>query len=143
MEKLKKDIEKIVNDLDYYIYDIEYVKEHNDFVLRIMIENDSIITIDDCIKTSKKVEAFLDLNDPISEPYNLEVTSPGAERVLKTDKHIQRAIGNQVHIETFDQKIQGQLMSYKEGFFEVKQNNKRTTKINEIDVNLIRLAIKM
>ena len=143
MEQLKKDIEKLVNELDYYIYDIEYLKENNDFVLRIMIENDDIITIDDCIKTSKKVEAFLDLNDPITEPYNLEVTSPGAERVLKTDKHIERAIGKQVLIDSFGQKIQGQLLSYRDGFFEVKQNKNSTTKINEIDVNLIRLAIKM
>jgi ribosome maturation factor RimP len=142
MEKLKKDIEKIVNDLDYYIYDIEYVKEKNDYVLRIMIENEGVITIDDCIKTSKKVGEFLDINDPITDPYNLEVTSPGAERVLKTDNHIKRAIGKHVHIETVEQKFQGQLMSYKDGFFEVKQNNKRITKINEIDVNLIRLAIK-
>ena len=142
MEKLKKDIEKLVNELDCYIYDIEYVKEKNDFVLRIMIENEGTITIDDCIKTSKKVSAFLDLNDPFTDPYNLEVTSPGAERVLKTNEHIKRAVGKYVHIETFDQKIQGQLMSYKDGFFEIKQNNKRITKINEIDVNLIRLAIK-
>lgn len=142
MEKLKKDIEKIVNDLDYFVYDIEYVKENHDFVLRIMIENEGIITIDDCIKTSKKVEAFLDLNDPISEPYNLEVTSPGAERVLKTDTHIKRALGKYVQIETVEQKFQGKLLSYKDGFFEVKQNNKRITKVNEIDVNLIRLAIK-
>lgn len=143
MEQLKRDIKKLVNELGYYIYDIEYVKEFNDFVLRIMIENDGIITIDDCIKTSKKIEAFLDLNDPISDPYNLEVTSPGAERVLKTDEHIKRAIGKYVHVETFEQKIQGKLIRYKDGFFEINLNNKSTTKINEIDVNLIRLAIKM
>ena len=105
MEKLKKDIENMVIELGYYIYDIEYVKEKNDFVLRIMIENDDVITIDDCIKTSKKVEEFLDINDPIVEPYNLEVTSPGAERELKTDEQIKRAVGKYIHIETFDQKI--------------------------------------
>jgi len=142
MEKLKKDIENMVIELGYYIYDIEYVKEKNDFVLRIMIENDDVITIDDCIKTSKKVEEFLDINDPIVEPYNLEVTSPGAERELKTDEQIKRAVGKYIHIETFDQKINGTLLSYKDGFFQVKQNNKSTTKINEIDVNLIRLAIQ-
>lgn len=142
MDKLKKDIEKIVNELGYYIYDIEYVKEKNDFVLRIMIENEGVITIEDCIKTSKKVSEFLDINDPITEPYNLEVASPGAERVLKTDEHIKRAVGKHIYIETFDQKIKGTLLSYKDGFFQVKQNNKSTTKINDIDVNLIRLAIK-
>ena len=142
MEKLKTNIEKLVNELGYYIYDIEYVKENNDYVLRIMIENDSVINIDDCIKVSRKVSEFLDVDDPFNDPYNLEVTSPGAERELKTEEQIIRAVGKNVYVETIEQKIKGELLSYKDGFLEIKQNNKRTTKINDIDVNLIRLAIK-
>ena len=141
MEKLAKDIEKVVTELGYYVYGVEYTKEHNENILRVMIENDGIITIDDCIKASKKISVYLDLNDPFTEAYNLEVSSPGAERVLKTSEHIKRAVGKNVYIETVEQKLTGMLLSYKDGFLEIKYSNKRVTKINEIDINLIRLTI--
>ncbi len=141
MEKLVKKIEDLVTKLSYYLYDVEYVKENEQYVLRIMIENESSIDIDDCVLVSKAVSEMLDLNDSFEEAYMLEVTSPGAERVLRTSEQIKRAVGSNVYIETFDQKVSGKMLSYKEGFIEVKQKNKRITKINEIDVNLIRLAI--
>ena len=83
----------------------------------------------------------MDLNDPFNDPYNLEVTSPGAERILKTAEQINRAVGKNVYIEMFDQKMGGELLSYKDGILELKQKNKRIMKINDIDVNLIRLSI--
>ena len=141
MEKLKENIEKIVSDLNYYLYDMEYVKENKENVLRIMIENDTEIDIEDCVIVSRAISEFLDQNDPFVDPYNLEVTSPGAERELRTSEEIKRAVGKQVYIETVEQKIEGEMISYKDGFIEIKYKNKRTTKINEIDVNFIRLAI--
>jgi ribosome maturation factor RimP len=142
MEKLKKDLTKIVNELGYYVYDIVYVEEHKEYILRVMIENETVITIDDCIKVSKTISVHLDQNDPFTEPYNLEVTSAGAERELKTEEQIKRAVGKYIYIETMEQKTKGEFISYKEGFIEIKHGNKRTSKINEIDCNLIRLAIK-
>ena len=142
MEKLKEALTNLVEELGFYVYDIEYVKEHGDYVLRVMIENDSVITIDDCIKTSKKISEYLDLDDPFTDPYNLEVTSAGAERELRTEAEIKRAVGKYIYVETMEQKIKGDLLKYKDGFLEVKHSNKRTSKINEIDCNLIRLAVK-
>ena len=142
MEKLKKELTDLVNEMNYEVYDIEYVQEHKEYILRVMIENDAGIDIDDCIKVSKAISERLDQDDPFTEPYNLEVTSPGAERELKTEQQIKRAVGKYVYIETMEQKIKGDLLSYKDGFLEVKHSNKRTSKINEIDCNLIRLAIK-
>jgi ribosome maturation factor RimP len=142
MEKLKNDLTKIVNELGYLVYDIEYVQENKDYVLRVMIENETVIDIDDCVKTSKTIEQYLDLNDPFTEPYNLEVTSAGAERELRTETEIKRAVGKYIYVETMEQKIKGDFLSYKDGFLEIKHANKRTSKINEIDCNLIRLAVK-
>ncbi len=142
MKELAKKIEEIVTSLDYYLYDVEYVEEGGESVLRIMIENDTFIDIDDCVKVSRNVSEFLDINDPFTEPYNLEVTSAGAERELKTAAQIKRAVGNIVYVETVEQKMTGELLSYKDGFVELKHKNNRKSKINEIDVNLIRLAIK-
>ncbi len=141
MEKLQTELKKIVEELGYYLYDVTYKKEHGNFVLRIMIENDTYIDIDDCIKVSKAVSALLDEKDPIEEAYNLEVTSPGAERELRTDAEIKRAVGKDVYVETIEQKIYGKLISYNNNVIELKQKNKSITKINDFDVSFIRLAI--
>lgn len=141
MEKLQAELKKIVEELGYYLYDVTYEKEHGDFVLRIMIENDTYIDIDDCIKVSKAVSVLLDETDPIEEAYNLEVTSPGAERELRSDEEIKRAVGKDVYVETIEQKIYGKLMSFNNNVLELKQKNKRITKINDFDVSFIRLAI--
>ncbi len=143
MEKLKQDIETIVVDLGYYLYDVEYVEEFGSYVLRVMIENDSIIDIDDCVKASRAIGEFLDQDDPFTEPYNLEVCSPGAERVLHTKEQIARAVGKYIYLETYEQKMTGEFLSYKDGLIELKYKNKKTTKVNEMDVNLIRLAIQL
>lgn len=142
MEKLKEDITKLVEAMNYYVYDIEYVEEFGDHVLRVMIENDAEIDIDDCVKVSRQVSDFLDQNDPFTDPYNLEVTSPGAERELRNTTEIKRAVGKYIYVETMEQKLLGDLIRYKDGFLEIKHANKKTSKINEIDCNLIRLAIK-
>lgn len=142
MEKLKKEIISLVEKLGYYVYDIEYVQENGDYILRIMIENDSVIDIDDCVKVSRSISEYLDQDDPFTDPYNLEVTSPGAERELRTEAEIKRAVGKFVYVETMEQKLQGDLVKYRDGFLEIKHTNKKTSKINEIDCNLIRLAIK-
>ena len=141
MEKLKEKFKKIVEDLGYYLYDVIYEKRGNDFVLEVLIENDTFIDIDDCVIVSKNLSEELDSSDPFKEPYNLEVASSGAERELRNSEEIIRAVGKHVYIETMDQKFQGKLKSYKDGFLEVVQKNKRTTKVNYIDVSYIRLAI--
>lgn len=141
MEKLKIEFKKIVEDLGYYLYDIVYEKRGNDYVLEVLIDNDTFIDVDDCVIVSKVLSEQLDIIDPFKEPYNLEVSSSGAERELRDSFEIKRAIGKNVYIETVEQKIEGKLKSYKDGFLEVLQKNKRTTKVNDIDVSYIRLAI--
>lgn len=143
MEKLKESIKKIVEELGFYLYDVIYDKKGTDNVLEVLIENDTFIDIDDCVIASKAISAKLDVLDPFREAYNLEVASSGAERELRNSEEITRAIGNQVHVETVEQKIEGKLKSFKDGFLEVLQKNKRTTKINYIDVSFIRLAITL
>ncbi len=141
MEKIKGIIKKIVEDLGYYLYDVVYDKKGSINVLEVLIENDTSIDIDDCVIVSKNISKQLDLLDPIKEAYNLEVASSGAERELRNSEEILRAIGQHVYIETMEQKFDGKLKSFKDGFLEILHNNKRTTKVNYIDVSYIRLAI--
>ena len=141
MEQLRKRIEALVTQLKYYLYDIEYVKEHGDNILRVLIENDTEITLDDCVIVSEALGVMLDEDDPFEEPYNLEVTSSGAERELRTSAQIQRAVCKWVYVETFDQQVLGKLTNYDDGTLTLQMKNKKTTKIEEMDANLIRLAI--
>ena len=141
MEKIKEIIKKIVEDLGYYLYDVIYEKKGKDYVLEVLIDNDTSIDIDDCVIVSKNISLELDRLDPIKEAYNLEVASSGAERELRNSEEILRAVGKHVYIETMEQKFDGKLKSFKDGFLEVLHNNKRTTKVNYIDVSFIRLAI--
>ena len=141
MEKLKNDFKKIVEELGHYLYDVIYEKRGTDYVLEVLIENDTFIGIDDCVVVSKVLSEELDIIDPFNEPYNLEVSSSGAERELRSSEEILRAVGKNVYIETMEQKFDGKLKSYKDGFLEILHKNKRTTKVNYIDVSYIRLAI--
>lgn len=78
----------MADEMGYYIWDVEFVKEGADKYLRITIDNEDGITIDDCEKFHRAIDPLLDEADPIAESYILEVSSPGIERELKTDAHI-------------------------------------------------------
>lgn len=141
MEKLKNSLKKLVEEMDYYLYDVTYEKEGNDFVLRVMIENDTFINIDDCVSVSKAVSEKLDELDPFQEPYMFEVTSAGAEKELRTSEEVKRAIGKNVYVEAMEQKFQGELVSFENDVITVKQKNRKLAKASYFDVNFIRLAI--
>ncbi|QMS84368.1 ribosome maturation factor RimP [Candidatus Xianfuyuplasma coldseepsis] len=141
MDKLRQRIETLLTELKYYLYDMEYVKEHGEQVLRILIDNDTEITLDDCVIVSHKIGEMLDQDDPFTDPYNLEVTSAGAERELRTADEIARAINKWVYIETFEQKLTAKLLAYKNGELTLHFKNKKTTTINEMDINHIRLTV--
>lgn len=143
MEELKSKIKELVESLNYYLYDVEYVKEDNDFVLRVMIDSDSYINIDDTVVVSKELSELLDEIDPFEEPYMLEVTSGGAERELRNDDEIKRAVGKPVYVETFDQRYEGILEKFKDDMLTIRDKRKRVSKVNLIDVNFIRLTIML
>ena len=140
MEKLKSRFKELVEGLGYYLYDVIYEKENGNNVLKVLIENDSYIDVDDCVKVSYVLSDELDVLDPIKEAYNLEVSSSGAERELRTSDEIKRAINKNVHIKTIEQTFEGKLLSFKDNVIEITHRNKKI-KINYIDVSYIRLAI--
>lgn len=141
MEKLKSRLKELVEELNYYLYDVTYEKEGDDYVLRVMIENDTFINIDDCVAVSRVVSEELDKIDPFNEPYNLEVTSAGAEHELRNSDEIKRAVGKNIYIETVEQKMDGKLVKFNDGILTIKHKNKRVSEVNYIDVSYIRTAI--
>ncbi|MCD6482279.1 MAG: ribosome maturation factor RimP [Candidatus Izimaplasma sp.] len=140
MEKLKKRFKEIIENLGYYLYDIIYEKENGGYVLKVLIENDTFIDVDDCVKVSKVLSDELDILDPFTDAYNLEVSSSGAERELRNSEEIKRAVGKTIHLKTIEQSLEGKLISFKDGVLELKYKNK-ITKIDYIDVSYIRLTI--
>lgn len=100
-EKIESLIEGKIHELGYNLYDVEYVKEGKDYYLRIYIDNEKGITLDDCENVSNNITDLLDDEDYIKEQYFLEVSSPGVERVLKKDKHLKSNIGAKVQVKLF------------------------------------------
>ncbi len=107
IDQLKKIIKPIVkiNDLD--LVDIEYIKEGQNWILRIFVENEqSELTIDQLSNLSRLISQKLDEVDPIEKKYFLEVSSPGLERPLKKVKDYERFRGESIKISTY-RKIKG------------------------------------
>lgn len=94
---IKKKIEK----LGYELYDVEYAKEAKNFFLRIYIESEKGISLEDCEKVSNEINETLDKSNIITEAYFLEVSSTGVEKVLRKDVHLQKSIGEEVEVKLF------------------------------------------
>lgn len=93
--------EPLAKEFGYILWDVEYVKEGADMFLRITIDSDAGITIDDCEKMHRAIDPLLDEADPIEESYHLEVSSPGLERELKNDWQISACEGWEVEVRLY------------------------------------------
>ncbi len=100
-EKVEASVKKKIEELGYKLYDVEYVKEGKDYYLRIYIDNEKGIDLNDCELVSNNITEILDKDDFIKEQYFLEVSSPGIERVLKKDRHLEENLENKVSIKLF------------------------------------------
>ena len=101
-EIVEKLVTPILDELNLELVDIEYVKEGRDWFLRVFIDKESGVDIEDCGLVSEQLSVKLDEIDPIPYNYFLEVSSPGAERPLKNEKDFQKAIGKNVWIKTYE-----------------------------------------
>ncbi len=93
--------EPLARELGYELWDVEYVREGADYYLRITLDSERGITLDDCETFSRAIDPLLDEADPIQDAYHLEVSSPGIERELKTDAHIAACCGWDVEAKLF------------------------------------------
>ena len=100
-ETVRELAEPIAEEIGCWIWDVEYVKEGARRVLRITIDSEDGITIDDCEKLHRAMDPILDEADPIEEAYYLEVSSPGIERELKTQEHIDACEGWDVEVKLY------------------------------------------
>lgn len=106
VENLKSLCEPKVVELGYELYYIEYVKENNEYYLRLYIDNEQGISLDDCEKVSRRISDILDEEDPIKDFYYLEVQSPGLNRPIFTEEHMKKAINREVMVK-FNKALNG------------------------------------
>ncbi|WP_166285097.1 ribosome maturation factor RimP [Photorhabdus stackebrandtii] len=96
-QKLTAMISVPVEALGFELVGLEFIRARVS-TLRIYIDSENGITVDDCADVSHQVSAVLDVEDPISVLYNLEISSPGLERPLFTAEHYQRFIGEEISL---------------------------------------------
>ena len=93
--------EPVAEELGLWIWDVEFLKEGARKVLRITIDSEEGVNIDDCEKMHRAIDPLLDEADPIEEQYYLEVSSPGLERELKNEDHIYACEGWDVEVRLY------------------------------------------
>lgn len=140
----------IVEELNLELVDVEFVKEGRNWFLRVYVDTpEGGIDIEQCAQVSERLSLLLDENDPITQNYYLEVSSPGAERPLKKDTDFEKAIGKFIYVKTYEpikdmKEFQGYLTSYDEHtlVMEVRvKTRKITVTIEQEKIALARLAI--
>lgn len=100
-EKVEQLLEPIIEKIGYELYDVEYAKEGKNNFLRIFIDNENGIDLNDCEKVNDAITDILDEKNYIKDQYFLEVSSPGIERILRKEKHLQQNIGTEILIKLF------------------------------------------
>lgn len=96
--QIRKCIEPAVNAMGCELWGIEYLSQGRHATLRIFIEKDTGVQVDDCERVSKQVSAVLDVEDPIQSAYTLEVSSPGVDRLLFEKAHYERFMGENIKV---------------------------------------------
>lgn len=136
----------ILEENKFELVDVEYIKEASNWYLRIFIDKDGGITIDDCELVSRSFDTEFEDKDPIKEPYILEVSSPGLDRPLKKDKDFARSLGEKVEVKLYRsinkmKEFVGLLKSYDDDSITLELENGEDWSIARTDIAIIRLAI--
>lgn len=101
-EKVENLIKKPIENLGYNLYDVQYVKEGQNYFLRVFIEKpNGSIDLNDCEKVNDGINDILDTADYIKEQYFLEVSSTGLEKILRKDEHLKQNIEKEIQVNLF------------------------------------------
>ena len=128
------------------LWDVEYVREGGEWFLRLYIDKDGGVDIDDCEAVSRAVDPVLDEKDPIPESYRFEVCSAGLERVLKRPSDFERFLGEPVLVKLYRPKdgrkeFPGVLKGYKDGDVTISAGGQEIT-FEKAEVALVRLRVE-
>lgn len=133
-------LEPAIEALGYELSDVELSLGHGRGLVRLFIDSEQGITLEDCERVSHQVSGVLDVEDPIAGDYNLEVSSPGADRKLVKPEHFDRFAGSVIKVRLRRlvdgrRRIKGQLLGRKDDEIQVRLNGKDLSiAIEEIEV---------
>lgn len=135
----------IIQEHQFELVDVEYVKEGGSWYLRAYIDKPGGIAVDDCEIVSRALSDLLDEKDFIEDSYILEVSSPGLGRPLKKDKDFERSLGEEVDVRTFrpinhQKDFTGILKEYDKERIVIEMENEESMEFNRADIALIRLS---
>ena len=138
--------DKLAEELEFYLVHAEYKKENGEYYLRLYIDKDGGVGIDDCEVYSRAISDKLDELDPIKEAYVLEVSSPGADRKLTTEREFNHYIGREVDVKLYaarngQKEISGILSGYENDVAKIEVDGD-VVEIARKDAVYIRLSFR-
>lgn len=138
-------IQPLIDANNFELVDVEFVKEGSDWYLRVYIDKDGGITVDDCELISRAFNEILDREDYISEQYIFEVSSPGLMRPLKKEKDYKRSVGKLIDIKLYKpvdkcKEFTGVLDSYDKDTVTIKMDDDTQKTFDRSNLAMIRLA---
>ena len=143
-EKIENRVSKIIEDLGYQLYDVQYVKEGKDYFLRIFIEKgNGEIDLNDCENVNNAITDILDEDNYIKEQYFLEVSSTGVEKMIRKDKHLKENVGELITVKLFKpvagtKELVGELVDFDSDFLRIKTSTDCTEEIERKNISLIK-----
>lgn len=140
--------EPIAEEFALELVDVEFKKEGGNWFLRVFIDKEQGIELEDCEKVSRALDKKLDEVDPITQAYHLEISSPGLDRPLKKEQDFERFAGRQVDISTYNsidgkKKFSGALIGLLDGIVRVADQEGKIREIPREQISKARLAIEM
>lgn len=143
--KTEQLIQPLIDANNFELVDVEFVKEGSDWYLRVYIDKDGGITVDDCELISRAFNEILDREDYISEQYIFEVSSPGLMRPLKKEKDYKRSVGKLIDIKLYKpvdkcKEFTGVLDSYDKDTVTIKMDDGTQKTFDRSNLAMIRLA---
>ena len=147
-EKVESLVKKKIESLGYELYDVLYIKEGKDYTLRIVIDNEKGIGLDDCEKVNNEITDMLDEADYIKDGYFLEVSSPGIERLLRKDWQLKKYIGEDVEINLFKKdengfkEYVGTLKNVDEDYLEIEDEKSNKYNIYRKNISQVKTIYK-
>ena len=144
VQRVEEIIKPIADEMGYDLWNIQFAKEGSDWYLRIFLDKDGGVDMNDCVDFTQAISKPLDEADPISQSYMMEVSSPGVERELVKDEHFEKYIGSPVMMRTIRaidgvRDFNGKLASYENKEITVELQDGQTVTVNKKDTSYVKL----
>lgn len=140
-EKVEALARPVIEDEGCELWSVEYVREAGSWYLRVFIDKDGGVGIDDCERISRRLDPILDEADPIPDSYVFEVGSAGAERELKRPSDFEKFMGSEVEVKLYQpyegkKSLVGELEAYENGDITISSVQLKKSQIAQVKLHI-------